>query len=504
MHRPVVLVIMDGLGCRNEKFGNAVKVADTPVLDRLWSECPHTTLGASGFDVGLPDAQMGNSEVGHMNIGAGRIVYQELTRISKSIEDKEFEKNTAILNAMDSAKNSGGTLHLMTLLSDGGVHSHISHLYALLKLASSRSLKKVAVHCFTDGRDTYIEGGVNYLKDLENKISALETGFIATVSGRYYAMDRDKRWDRLMLAYNAIVLGKGDSFEGSAAEAVSACYFEGTTDEFITPMVSSNYDCMKDGDSVIFCNFRPDRAREITRSIVDPQFDGFEASPPKLSAYVCMTSYDSTMPNVQVAFPHQALHNILGQVVEKAGMTQLRISETEKYAHVTFFLNGGEEAPSPHEKRILVPSSKVATYNLLPEMRAEEITDNLLEANNREHFNLIVVNYANCDMVGHTGSFTATVRAVETTDRCVGRLIDGLLPQNAAIMITADHGNADQMYFPNGTPMTAHSLSRVPFIVVGPKCELRENGKLCDIAPTTLRLLGIEQPPEMTGKSLII
>jgi len=501
LKRPVMLMILDGFGLNSNKEGNAIAAAKTPNIDALIARWPNATLGASGLDVGLPDGQMGNSEVGHTNIGAGRIVYQELTRISKSITDGDFFENKE-LNAAIDALNEDGTLHLLGLVSDGGVHSHNSHIYALLELAKRRGVKNVAVHSFLDGRDTDPKSGAGYLEQLTAEMQRIGVGYCATVSGRYYAMDRDKRWERVQLGYNAVAEGKGESFEDAVA-AVKASYEAGVTDEFVIPMAAKGYEGVKDGDAIIFFNFRPDRAREMTRAFVDPEFDGFERQQKKLSAYVCMTNYDKTMPNCTVAFPPQSLNNTLGQVVENAGMTQLRIAETEKYAHVTFFLNGGVEAPTEHEDRALIASPKVATYDLQPEMSAYEVTDKMLSLLDEKSYDLIVLNFANCDMVGHTGVFEAAVAAVEAVDSCVGKVCDKVLAKGGAVLLTADHGNADEMTNPDGSPMTAHSTNRVPFVAVG--CEgvcLREDGILCDLAPTLLQLLGIEKPEEMTGKSL--
>ncbi len=495
-----MLMILDGFGLRAETAGNAIAAARTPNFDRLWAEWPHATLGASGLDVGLPDGQMGNSEVGHTNIGAGRIVYQELTRITKAIQDGDFFSNPA-LNAAIDALDPDGTLHLMGLLSDGGVHSHNTHLYALLELAHRRGVRRVAVHSFLDGRDTDPKSGAGYLEELETEMKSLGTGFSATVTGRYYAMDRDKRWERVREGYEAVALGRGTSFTDAAA-AVRESYAADVTDEFVKPLVREGYGGVRDGDSIIFYNFRPDRAREMTRAFVDPEFDGFPIVRPRLAAYVCMTCYDATMPNCSVAFCPQELTHTLGEVVEENGLSQLRIAETEKYAHVTFFFNGGVEAPSPHEDRILIASPKVATYDLKPEMSAYEVTDALLEALEKKDYGMIVLNYANCDMVGHTGVFEAAVRAVEAVDECLGRVVGRVLALGGVVLLTADHGNADMMQNPDGSPMTAHTTNRVPVLSIGERRKLREGGALCDLAPTVLELLGIDPPAEMSGKSL--
>lgn len=495
-----MLMILDGFGLRAETAGNAIAAARTPNFDRLWAEWPHATLGASGLDVGLPDGQMGNSEVGHTNIGAGRIVYQELTRITKAIQDGDFFSNPA-LNAAIDALDPDGTLHLMGLLSDGGVHSHNTHLYALLELAHRRGVRRVAVHSFLDGRDTDPKSGAGYLEELETEMKSLGTGFSATVTGRYYAMDRDKRWERVREGYEAVALGRGTSFTDAAA-AVRESYAADVTDEFVKPLVREGYGGVRDGDSIIFYNFRPDRAREMTRAFVHPEFDGFPIVRPRLAAYVCMTCYDATMPNCSVAFCPQELTHTLGEVVEENGLSQLRIAETEKYAHVTFFFNGGVEAPSPHEDRILIASPKVATYDLKPEMSAYEVTDALLEALEKKDYGMIVLNYANCDMVGHTGVFEAAVRAVEAVDECLGRVVGRVLALGGVVLLTADHGNADMMQNPDGSPMTAHTTNRVPVLSIGERRKLREGGALCDLAPTVLELLGIDPPAEMSGKSL--
>lgn len=502
MKKPAMLMILDGYGIREETKGNAIFAARTPNIDRLMQQWPCTTLGASGLDVGLPDGQMGNSEVGHTNIGAGRVVYQELTRISKAIADGEFDKNP-VLNAAIGALGSSGTLHLMGLLSDGGVHSHYTHLYALLALAKRRGLKNVAVHSFLDGRDTDPKSGAGFLRDLQAELARVGVGCCASVVGRYYAMDRDKRWDRVQQAYNAVARGIGAPFT-DAAQAVEASYAQEVTDEFVKPLVAEGYSGIKDGDAVIFYNFRPDRARELSRALLDDAFDGFERVRPHLSAYVCMTSYDATMPSCTVAFVPQSLDKTLGEVVEEAGLRQLRIAETEKYAHVTFFFNGGVETPFPHEDRILVASPKVATYDLMPEMSAYTVTDKLLEVLDNNDYGLIVLNFANCDMVGHTGVFKAAVKAVEAVDDCIGKITEKVLSLGGAVIITADHGNADEMANPDGSPMTAHSTNRVPVVAVGCSQKLREGGALCDLAPTLLSLLGIAQPEEMTGHSLFI
>ena len=502
MKKPLILMILDGFGIGPDR-GNAVRAANKPNLDRLFAENPVTRIGASGMDVGLPEGQMGNSEVGHTNIGAGRIVYQELTRITKSIGDGDFFENPAFLGAADRAASSGGALHLMGLLSDGGVHSHNTHLYALLKLAKQRGCKKVFVHAFLDGRDVPPSSGRDFVADCEEQMKELGVGKIATVMGRYYAMDRDHRWERVEKAYAAMVRGEGAQCP-DPVRAVEDSYGAGVTDEFVLPVVCDPDGTVRPGDSVIFFNFRPDRARQITRAFVDPEFDGF-ARPEGFPApnFVCMTQYDATLPNVEIAFKPQKLTNTFAEIVSKNGMAQLRIAETEKYAHVTFFFNGGVETVYPGEDRVLVPSPKVATYDLKPEMSAYEVTDALVERILSGTYDVIILNFANCDMVGHTGIFEAAKAAVEAVDACVGRVTDAIAKMGGVALITADHGNAERMLDEDGSPFTAHTTNPVPFCVVGHPCSLREGGRLADIAPTMLRLLGIPQPSEMTGKSIV-
>lgn len=503
MKKPIALIIMDGFGINPSDYGNAIKAANTPNLDRLFKTCPHTKIGASGLNVGLPDGQMGNSEVGHTNIGAGRIVYQELTRITKSIADGDFFKNEAFLKAVDNCKKNDSALHVMGLLSDGGVHSHNSHLYAIIELAKRSGLKNVYVHCFLDGRDVPPTSGKEYVAELKNKLSEIGVGKIASLSGRYYAMDRDNRWDRVNKAYDAIVNGEGVKNSDPVA-AVEQSYKNNITDEFVVPVVCTENAEIKADDSVIFFNFRPDRAREITRSLVDPEFKGFERKKGFFPlTYVCMTQYDATMPNVSVAFKPQSLKNTFGAYLADNGLTQLRIAETEKYAHVTFFFNGGVETPNKGEDRALIPSPKVATYDLQPEMSAYLVTDEVEKRIASDKYNVIILNFANCDMVGHTGVFDAAVKAVETVDECVGRVTKAVADKGGVSLITADHGNADKMKEDDGSPFTAHTTNLVPFIVVGNECELREGGKLADIAPTMLDIMGMKQPAEMDGKTLI-
>ena len=493
---------MDGFGKNESTYGNAIAAAKKPNLDKIVSENPMTFIGASGLDVGLPDGQMGNSEVGHTNIGAGRVVYQELTRITKSIQDGDFFTNEALVGAMENCKKNSSALHLMGLMSDGGVHSHNTHLYGIMELAKRSGVDKVYIHCFMDGRDVPPTSGKDYLAELYEKCDEIGVGEIATVMGRYYAMDRDNRWERVVKAYKAMTEGEGVKFD-CACKMMEESYANDVTDEFIVPAVSEKAVPVKDNDSIVFFNFRPDRAREITRAFVDPAFSGFEREQLKGLYYVCMTQYDATMPNVHVAFKPETLENTFGEYISDKGLKQLRIAETEKYAHVTFFFNGGVEKQYPGEDRILVKSPAVATYDLQPEMSAYEVTDKLLAAIDSDKYDAIILNYANCDMVGHTGVFDAAVKAVEAVDSCVGKIVDAVAAKGGVTLITADHGNADKMYEADGSPFTAHTTNPVPFIVVGYPCELREGGRLCDIAPTMLKIMGLEQPKEMTGVSII-
>ena len=508
--KPIALIIMDGYGINPNTEGNAIVAAKKPHLDKLLAEYPHSQLSASGLDVGLPDGQMGNSEVGHTNIGAGRVVYQPLTRITKAFEDGEAEKNPALKGAMDNAK--GKALHLIGLVSPGGVHSHIEHLYHLLQMAKNNGVENVYVHALLDGRDVAPASAVEYLAELEDKMAEIGVGKIASVMGRFYAMDRDNIWDRVEKAYAAIVYGEGIQAD-NAVDAVKASYEtvdedgKHLTDEFVIPTVIGGSDGrVKADDSVIFFNFRPDRAREITRTFVDPDFDGFERKNGFFNLYyVCMTQYDAQMPNVKVAFGPETLVNTFGEYISKHGMTQLRIAETQKYAHVTFFFNGGEEKQYDGEDRILVASPKISTFDLMPEMSAPEVSQKLNEAVRSGKYDAIIVNFANCDMVGHTGIIPAAVKAVETVDACVGSLAEAVIEMNGNLFITADHGNADKMLDENGEPFTAHTTNPVPFVAVncGDGVELRDGGKLCDIAPTMLQMLGLDKPAEMTGTSLI-
>ena len=505
MKHTVMLLIMDGFGIAPDGPGNAIAAARTPNLDRLWAEWPHDQLQASGRFVGLPDGQMGNSEVGHTNMGAGRIVWQELSKISNEIEDGSFFENGAMVNAMEHVKKRGSALHVFGLMSDGGVHSHISHIKAVCEMAKRRGVGELFVHCFMDGRDTPPTSGAGYVKEMEDFLEELGLGKVGSVTGRYYAMDRDKRWDRVQLAYDALTepvlpgLGSGEAM-------LLAAYDCGETDEFVQPRVCNGFDAIKDGDAVIFANFRPDRAREITRAFVDPDFEsyGFERTKVlKDLYYVCFTQYDATIPNVEVAFKPQSLKNTLGEYVSSLGKTQLRIAETEKYAHVTFFFNGGIEEPYAGEKRILVPSPKVATYDLKPEMSAYEVTEKVLEEIKSGEHDLIIMNLANCDMVGHTGVFSAAVAAVEAVDTCVGKVAEAIRAAGGDLIITADHGNADEMLDAEGKVVTAHSTNPVPVILVSDKAKKISGGALCDLAPSLLHLMGLEVPSEMEGKDLL-
>ena len=508
--KPTVLMILDGYGLNDRVEGNAIKQANTPVMDKLMAEYPYVKGLASGMAVGLPEGQMGNSEVGHLNMGAGRIVYQELTRITKEIQDGDFFKNEALLDAVKNAKENGTALHLFGLLSDGGVHSHITHLFGLLELAKKEGLEKVYVHCFLDGRDTPPQSGKGYVQELTDKLAELGVGKIATVMGRYYAMDRDNRWDRVERAYNAITKGLGVSAESGVA-AVQNSYNNGKNDEFVEPAVvmenGKPVATIQDGDSVIFFNFRPDRAREITRAFCCDDFDGFAREKRLQTTYVCFTDYDETIPNKEVAFHKVAITNTFGEFLAAHGLKQARIAETEKYAHVTFFFNGGVEEPNEGEDRILVKSPKVATYDLKPEMSAPEVCEKLVGAIKSQKYDVIIINFANPDMVGHTGVQKAAIQAIEVVDGCVGKAVDAIKEVNGQLFICADHGNAEQLIdYETGAPFTAHTTNPVPFILVNadPSYTLREGGCLADIAPTLIELMGMEQPKEMTGKSLLI
>lgn len=508
--KPTVLMILDGYGLNKNCEHNAVCEAKTPVLDKLMAECPFVEGNASGMAVGLPDGQMGNSEVGHLNMGAGRIVYQELTRITKEINDGDFFQNEALLAAVKNAKENDSALHFMGLLSDGGVHSHNTHLYGLLELAKKEGLSKVYVHCFLDGRDTPPASGKEFVEALEGKIKEIGVGEIATVTGRYYAMDRDNRWDRVELAYNALTKGEGVK-ACDAAAGVQASYDDGKNDEFVNPMVIEKdkkaVGTISAKDSLVFFNFRPDRAREITRAFIDDAFEGFTREKIQDLFFVCFTQYDATFENVEVAFKKVGITNTFGEFLAENNLTQARIAETEKYAHVTFFFNGGVEEPNKGEERILVKSPKVATYDLQPEMSANEVCDKLVDAIKGEKFDVIIVNFANPDMVGHTGIEDAAIKAVEAVDACVGRTVEALKEADGQMFICADHGNAEQLVdYVTGAPFTAHTVNPVPFILVNadPAYKLREGGCLADIAPTLIELMGMEQPKEMTGQSLLI
>ena len=503
MKKPVVLCIMDGFGINPGANGNAIEAANTPNLTKIFNENPFTTIGASGLDVGLPDGQMGNSEVGHTNIGAGRVVYQMLVKISKSIQDGDFFEIGALKDASENCKKNNSALHLMGLLSDGGVHSHIEHLFGLIEMAKKSGLEKVYVHCIMDGRDVSVTSGVGFVKDVVAKTAELGIGEIATISGRYYAMDRDFAWDRVVKAYSAMVYGEG-VMESDPVKAMEDSYANGVTDEFIVPTVVNAEGTIKANDSVVFFNFRPDRARQITRTFVDEAFDGFERKNGFFPLnFVCMTQYDETMPNVSVAFPPEELTMTMGEYLAKSGKTQLRIAETQKYAHVTFFFNGGEEKTFEGEDRILIQSPDVPTFDLQPEMSAYPVCEAVVEQIKSGKYDAVILNFANCDMVGHTGIWEAAVKAVEAVDDCVGQVVDAALSMGGAVIITADHGNADKMIGDDGNPFTPHSTNPVPFCVVGYDCELKETGRLADIAPTMLTILGLPQPKEMTGESMI-
>ncbi len=508
--RPTCLLILDGYGLNDKTEGNAVAQAKTPVMDELKKEYPFAKGNASGLAVGLPDGQMGNSEVGHLNIGAGRVVYQDLTRITKSIDDGDFFQIPEFLEACDNVKKNNSALHLYGLVSDGGVHSHITHIYALLKLAKQQGVEKVYVHCFMDGRDTPTTAGINYVRDLEDKMKEIGVGEVASVMGRYYAMDRDKRWDRIEKAYRALAYGEGDR-AASATEGIQNSYDNGVTDEFIVPFVVEKdgepVATIKDDDSIIFFNFRPDRARQITRVFCDPDFDGFNRGDRIKTTYVCFTEYDITIPNKLVAFKDLEIENTFGEFLAEHGLKQARIAETEKYAHVTFFFNGGVEEPNPGEDRILVNSPKVATYDLQPEMSAYEVRDKMLEAIRSGKYDVIITNFANPDMVGHTGVIPAAIKAVETVDECLGEIVDAIKEVNGQMFVCADHGNAEQLVdYDTGEPFTAHTTNQVPFLLVNadPSYKLKEGGCLADIVPTMIDMMGMQKPDEMTGHSLLL
>ena len=501
MKKTIALVIMDGFGYSEEKSGNAIFEAETPNIDNLLKTYPTTLIKASGRAVGLPEGQMGNSEVGHLNIGSGRVVYQDITRIDKAIEDGEFFKNESFVNAMENLKPENA-LHLVGLLSDGGVHSSINHLFALLDMAKRKNVKNVYIHALLDGRDTPPDSGSKFLGQVEEKIKEIGVGSIATLVGRYFYMDRDKRWDRVEKGYNCVFNGVGARFTTST-NAIDASYKNGVYDEFVEPIVIGDYKGVKDGDSVIFYNFRSDRAREISHAILDEKFTEF-ARIKKDVYYVGMTEYDTSLNGIHTAFPPKDIKNTLGEWLAYNDYNQLRIAETEKYAHVTFFFNGGIEEPNKNEDRILIPSPKVATYDMQPEMSAMEVTEKACEQVGK--YDVIILNYANCDMVGHTGVYNAAKRAVEAVDTCVAKFVNKVLDVDGVVLLTADHGNAEKMTFENNSPCTSHTTNLVPFSVIGKDyigCKLEENMSLCDIAPTMLEILGLEQPEEMTGKSIL-
>ena len=502
-----MLMILDGFGINENEQSNAIKLAKMPNWNKLLKQNPNTTIATSGLDVGLPEGQMGNSEVGHTNIGAGRIVYQDLTRITKSIEDGDFFSNTELNEAIENCKKNNTKLHIMGLLSDGGVHSHIRHLYAILELAKRKDFEDVYIHCFLDGRDTPPASAETYLTELENKIAEKGVGKIATISGRFYSMDRDKRWERVEKSYNALVNGVGEKAT-SVINAIEDSYQKEVFDEFVLPTVICNGDepvaTISKNDSVIFFNFRPDRAREITRTLVDNRFTEFETK--KLDLYyVCFTQYDETMPNVHIAYKPEIIKNTFGEYISRKGLSQLRIAETEKYAHVTFFFNGGEEKQYPNEDRILIPSPKVKTYDMMPEMSAIKITDKVIEAIESRNYDAIVLNYANADMVGHTGNLEAAIKAVEVIDECIGRVVEAIQKVEGTLLITADHGNAEQMVdYVTGDPHTAHTTNVVPLVIYGMDNTKLNPGRLSDLAPTMLSIMNLPIPEEMTGSCLIV
>lgn len=506
--KPTVLMILDGYGLNENKEANAVAEAKTPVMDKLMKEYPFVKGNASGMAVGLPEGQMGNSEVGHMNMGAGRIVYQELTRITKEIQDGDFFKNEAMLEAIENCKKNGSALHCFGLLSDGGVHSHMRHLFGLLELAKRKDFEEVYVHCFLDGRDTPPASAEGYIMKLQEKMKEKGVGKIASISGRFYSMDRDKRWNRIQKTYDAMVNGIGEK-SASPITAIESSYQKEIFDEFVEPTVICNGDkpvaTISKNDSVIFFNFRPDRAREITRTLVDTNFEDFETKKDLNLFFVCMTQYDETMPNVKVAFKPTTLVNTFGEYISDKGMTQLRIAETEKYAHVTFFFNGGNEKQYKGEDRILIPSPKVETYDMQPEMSAPEVTEKVLDAINSRKYDVIILNYANPDMVGHTGNLDAAIKAIEEIDKDVGKVVEAIRANEGVLLITADHGNSEQMVdYTTGEPQTSHTTNPVPLILVGMETAKLKSGKLADLAPTMLDIMGLEKPAEMTGESIII
>lgn len=510
---PTMLMILDGFGINPSSYGNAISAANKPNIDKIFSKYPNVKINASGQFVGLPEGQMGNSEVGHLNIGAGRIVYQDLTKITKSIEDGDFFTNPNLLSALEHTKKNSSALHIFGLLSDGGIHSHIDHIKALIQLAKANHLAKVFLHLFMDGRDVPPTSGITYMENIEKYLLEEGVGSVATVSGRYFAMDRDKRFDRVELAYNAMVLGEGLKAK-SGTEAVKESYIRNETDEFVKPTVCNPSGLIKSGDSIIFANFRPDRAREITRAFVDTDFESsFGGFKRKVIlddlCFICMTEYDSTIPNVSIAFPPKSIKNTLGEYISNLNMSQLRIAETEKYAHVTFFFNGGIEEPNPKEDRILIPSPKVSTYDLKPEMSAFSVTEKVLEALDLGKYDLIILNFANADMVGHTGSFKAAVEAIEALDKCISKIVEKILAIGGQLLLTADHGNADYMLDEKGNVVTSHSTNQVPLVYIGNNpynfndYAKSNSGKLADLAPTILTLMELKVPEEMSGSSLI-
>ncbi len=506
--KPVVLLILDGWGYREDDDYNAIRGARTPVWDRLWEERPHVLLGTSGEAVGLPDGQMGNSEVGHLNLGAGRIVYQEFTRISLAIRSGSFFSNETLTTAVDRAIENGGTVHIMGLLSPGGVHSHEEHIHAMARMAVRRGASRVCLHAILDGRDVPPKSAASSLRAMDELFAELGTGRIASITGRYYSMDRDLRWERVQKGYDVMTLGLAEYRAPDALTALRMAYERGETDEFVSPTVVLDGDGapspVADGDTLVFMNYRSDRAREITRAFIDTDFDGFDRKAhPRLAAFVSLTQYSEAF-HIPVIFPPEELHNVFGEYIAKQGLRQLRLAETEKYAHVTFFFNGGREEPFKHEDRILVPSPKVATYDLQPEMSAPEVTDRLVEAIEGGTYDVIICNLANPDMVGHTGVYEAAVKAIEAVDESLGRIVAALGRAQGQMLVTADHGNAEQMRDrETGQPHTAHTRNPVPLIYVGRPAGLAQHGALCDVAPTLLRLLGLEQPPEMTGRPLV-
>ena len=510
--QPLMLMILDGWGMKDHGEADCLAMSQLPNFDHLWETYPHTSLSASGLDVGLPEGQMGNSEVGHMNIGAGRIIYQDLTMISRDIQEGGFFSNTALTAACQAAKANNGALHLLGLISDGGVHSHLDHLFALLEMAKRQGLSRVYVHCFMDGRDTPTDGGREYLAQLEQKIAIIGCGQIASVCGRFYAMDRDKRWERVEKAYRMLVEGRGDHSASSAAQAIEESYAAGVSDEFVEPTVivdqqGAPVGTINNGDAVVFFNFRADRARELSHALTDDDFAGFvREKTPQLAAYVTMTTYDETLTQVSVAYPPKDIEDTFAQVVSRHGLRQLHIAETEKYAHVTFFFNGGVEEAVENEDRCLIPSPKVKTYDLQPEMSAAQVRDKVIRRIGEDIYDVIILNFANPDMVGHTGVIEAACRAVSFVDGCVGQVVEAVLAAGGWVLLTADHGNVECLRL-NGEPMTAHTTNPVPFILIDEQrkdAKLREGGRLEDIAPTMLQLLGLPQPELMTGKTLII